>query len=243
MIGVPIVIGLMLFAFLAPNFSSGPQGVPVAVAGPEQMVKHMTEKAGEDGPDLRVYESDADVRDAIENRDVVGGLVITPAGAQTYTASGNGAAYTEMVNQLGKSFEAQGMEISTEDLAPTSEEDPQAKGIGLLGLPLAFGGIVSAVIATFVFRRRKWVKFVVLVGIAAGGIARGHVDAAHCVRHVNWQFRYGMVGHRTGYSVHLIAHGRPSCGDRYRRCGNWRGAYYLPWQPTLGPSHRTMVAS
>ena len=68
-IGVPIVIGLMLFAFLAPNFSSGPQGVPVAVAGPEQMVKHMTDKAGEGGPDLRVYESDADVRDAIENRD------------------------------------------------------------------------------------------------------------------------------------------------------------------------------
>jgi len=168
-IGVPVIIGLMLFAFLAPNFSSGPQGVPIAVAGPEQMVKHMTDKAGEGGPDLRVYESDADVRDAIENRDVVGGLVITPSGAQTYTASGNGAAYTEMVNQLGKSFEAQGMEVATEDLAPTSEEDPQANGIGLLGLPLAFGGIVSAVIATFVFRRRKWVKFVVLVGIAAGG--------------------------------------------------------------------------
>ena len=29
-LGIPVIIGLMLFAFLAPNFSSGPQDVPVA---------------------------------------------------------------------------------------------------------------------------------------------------------------------------------------------------------------------
>ncbi|MER0089228.1 hypothetical protein ABRP86_10925, partial [Corynebacterium sp. KPL3927] len=57
-IGVPIVIGLMLFAFLAPNFSSGPQGVPVAVSGPEQMIKHMTDKAGEGGgPDPQMVDT------------------------------------------------------------------------------------------------------------------------------------------------------------------------------------------
>lgn len=42
-----------------------------------------------------------------------------------------------------------------EDLAPTTQDDPQASGHGLLGLPLAFGGIISAVIATFPFRGHK----------------------------------------------------------------------------------------
>ena len=42
-----------------------------------------------------------------------------------------------------------------EDLAPTIQDDPQASGLGLLGLPLAFGGIISAVIATFPFRGRE----------------------------------------------------------------------------------------
>ena len=42
-----------------------------------------------------------------------------------------------------------------EDLAPTTQDDPQASVLGLLGLPLAFGGIISAVIATFPFRGHK----------------------------------------------------------------------------------------
>lgn len=40
------------------------------------------------------------------------------------------------------------------------------RALGLLGLPLAFGGVLSAVIATFVFRGKKWVTLAVLVVIA-----------------------------------------------------------------------------
>ena len=61
------------------------------------------------------------------------------------------------------------MTVEKRDLAPTTADDPQASGIGLLGLPLAFGGVISAVIATFVFRGKKWVKLAVLVGIALLG--------------------------------------------------------------------------
>ena len=61
------------------------------------------------------------------------------------------------------------MPVEREDLAPTTKDDPQAAGIALLGLPLAFGGIISAVVATFLFRGNKWLKLAVLVGIAALG--------------------------------------------------------------------------
>ena len=61
------------------------------------------------------------------------------------------------------------MTVEKRDLAPATADDPQASGIGLLGLPLAFGGVISAVIATFVFRGKKWVKLAVLVGITLLG--------------------------------------------------------------------------
>lgn len=95
--GIPIVIGLMLFAFLAPTFASGPAGVPIAIAAPEPVVAQLEHAMGEDGPEITIYESDDEVRDAIQHREAVGGVVIAPQGATAYTASGNGAPYAQMI--------------------------------------------------------------------------------------------------------------------------------------------------
>ena len=168
-IGIPIIIGLMFFAFLAPTFASGPRNVPLAVAAPGPLVEKMEATLSEDGPTLLVRDSDEEVRDAIAQREAVGGLVVTPQGATAYTASGNGAPYAQMIEGMAGQLEAQGMDVTREDLAPTSPDDPQATGLALLGLPLAFGGIVSAVIATLGFRGKKRTKLAVLVGIAALG--------------------------------------------------------------------------
>ncbi|OFT27566.1 hypothetical protein HMPREF3171_11170 [Corynebacterium sp. HMSC08F01] len=168
-IGIPIIIGLMLFAFLAPTFASGPKDVPIAIAAPEPMVSQLEQTMGEDGPDITVYGSGEEVRDAVLNREVVGGLSIAPTGATAYTAAGNGAPYAQMIEGMASKMEAQGVEVTREELAPTSQDDPQATGLAVLGLPLAFGGIISAVIATFLFRGNKWAKLAVLTGIAAVG--------------------------------------------------------------------------
>lgn len=171
-LGIPLVIGLMLFAFLAPTFASGPAGVPLAISGPEQVVDTLTsrlEQAEDATPSVTVYGSDEEVEAAILEREAVGGLVIDPQGATAYTATGNGAPYTQMVEGIATKLEAQGMAVEYRELAPTSPDDPQASGIALLGLPLAFGGIISAAIATYGFRGRKWLKLTVLVGIAAVG--------------------------------------------------------------------------
>ena len=74
-----------------------------------------------------------------------------------------------MIEGMASKMEAQGVEVTREELAPTSQDDPQATGLAVLGLPLAFGGIISAVIATFLFRGNKWAKLAVLTGIAAVG--------------------------------------------------------------------------
>lgn len=172
-LGIPVIIGLMLFAFLAPIFASGPSGVPVAVSAPEPMVEQLTQgieqKAGDEAPEITVMDSPDEVRNAVLEREAVGGLAVTPEGATAFTASGNGAPYAQLIDGIAGSLEAQGMTVERTDLAPTSQDDPQATGLALLGLPLAFGGIISAVIATFLFRGTRWTKIGVLTGIAVLG--------------------------------------------------------------------------
>lgn len=168
--GIGAVIGLMLWAFLGPMFASGPKDVPIAIAGPDQVVEQITQaaetNAGEDAPSFETYGSDEEVRDAIINRDVVGGVALSPQGATAYTTSGNGTPYVQMLNGIVGQLEAQGVQVPHEDLAPTTQDDPQTSG---LGLPLAFGGIISTVIATFLFRGHKWAKVTVVTGIAMVG--------------------------------------------------------------------------
>lgn len=85
-VGIPIVIGLMLWAFLAPTFASGPAGVPIALSAPEPMqdsiVQKIEEGAGEDAPDIVVKHGEEEVRDAVLNREAVGGLVLAPEGGE-----------------------------------------------------------------------------------------------------------------------------------------------------------------
>lgn len=135
----------------------------------QQLTQGISQKAGDEAPEITVMDNADDVRNAVLEREAVGGLAVTPEGATAFTASGNGAPYVQLVDGIAGSLEAQGMTVERADLAPTSSEDPQATGLALLGLPLAFGGIISAVVATFLFRGSKWTKIGVLTGIAVLG--------------------------------------------------------------------------
>ena len=90
-VGIPVVIGLMLWAFLAPTFASGPAGVPVAISAPEPMLEGISQKiesaAGDEAPEIVVKHSEAEVRDAVLQREAVGGLVISPQGASAFTSA------------------------------------------------------------------------------------------------------------------------------------------------------------
>lgn len=170
-LGLPIVIGLMLWAFLAPTFASGPAGVPIAVAGPELVVEKLLAQAEqqEERPDFITVNSAEEAETMVRDRDAVGAIAIGPEGATVYTASGNGAPYVQMLSGVAQNMQATGMQVETKDLAPTSENDPQAQGLALLGLPLAFGGVISGMLATVLLRGRKWAKATVIAGVAILG--------------------------------------------------------------------------
>lgn len=169
--GIPIVIGLMLWAFLAPTFGSGPDGVPIAVAGPEPVVEKLVAQAEqqEEHPDFITVDSPEDAEAMVHDREAVGAIAIAQDGATVYTAAGNGAPYVQMLNGVAQNMQASGMPVETKELAPTSQDDPQAQGIALLGLPLAFGGVISGVLATVLLRGKKWSKAAVIAGVAMLG--------------------------------------------------------------------------
>lgn len=171
--GIPIIIGLMLWAFLAPTFGSGPSGVPIAISGPEPVVQQLVGQAEqqEEHPDFEVVGSPEEAQQMVKDREAVGAVVLTPQGSTIYTASGNGAAYTQMLGGFVEKLQATGQQVETVDLAPTTQDDPQASGVSLLGLPLAFGGLVSAALCTFLLRGNKWAKAGVLLSVAALGAA------------------------------------------------------------------------
>lgn len=47
--------------------------------------------------------------------------------------------------------------------------DPRAQGLALLGLPLAFGGVISGILPTALLRGKKWWKAAVIAGVAMIG--------------------------------------------------------------------------
>ena len=179
-LGIPIAIALMLFAFLAPSTASGPHNLPIAISAPEPVAAAMEESMSTQAPDAFEFQAEDSaeaVKDSILNRETVGGIVVDPATQTTtiYTASGNGAPYATLLNSMAQGMQAQGQQVIVEDLAPLSENDPQGSGISILGLPLAFGGMISGAVLTLLLKNKPWHK---LVGSLAVSFIGGLVAAA-----------------------------------------------------------------
>ncbi|WP_459548629.1 ABC transporter permease [Nocardia sp. X0981] len=198
-IGLPIVIALMLFAFLAPSFGSGPKDLPLAISGPENAVPKLTQSIEDRSPDafeIRALDNGGAVQAAVRDREAVGGIAIDPADRTTtiYTAAGNGTPYAALLHNIAAGMKAQGQDVEIIDLAPLTEDDPTGAGLAALGLPLAFGGMASAAILILLFAGRPWHT---LTGALAISIAAGFVVAAI--------LQYGYRSMDTDYFAAAIA--------------------------------------
>ncbi|WP_103062536.1 hypothetical protein [Actinomyces qiguomingii] len=113
-IGIPIVIILMLLAFLAPSISSGAKDLPLALAAPEAAREQLLTQLETSAPgvfDVTVVEDAQAVTSAVENRETIGGIAITAdeSGQQVevVTASGAGSPYAALLTNLATALEAQ----------------------------------------------------------------------------------------------------------------------------------------
>lgn len=191
-IGLAAVVAVMLLAFALPSSHSGPHDLPLAVSGPSTSVQKVTAALDNAHPgafDVTTYADGSAVSDAIGNRDAIGGISVTPQGVTVRTASAAGAPYASLLHTVGAALHEQTRTpITYDDVVPYTRDDPAGAGFSVLGLPLAFGGMISAVVLSNLFRERTTfravgsISFALVAGLGVTAILQfwiGTVDSSY----------------------------------------------------------------
>lgn len=154
-LGLSAVIGLMLLAFVLPSVNSGPHELKLGITGPAAATEQIStslEASKQGAFDTREF-ADADaLRDAIRNRDVVGGIAVDANGPHVLIATAGGTPIAQTLTGVANSLsEASGAKVPVEDVVPLTADDPTGAGLTALALPLVFGGIMPAVVLVQLF--------------------------------------------------------------------------------------------
>lgn len=187
-IGLGAIVSLMVLAFLAPAINSGPHDLPLAVSGPAPAVAQLEatlDKAQPGAFDVTEHGSLEEVTDAVHDRDAIGGISIATDGSITITSAGGaGTPYKAVLTGIGTSLQASGVTVTSTDIAPLTKDDPNGAGLTALALPLAFGGMISAVLLSRLLQHHPWLR---VLGAAAASLAVGFAVVAIL------QFGFGSV--------------------------------------------------
>ncbi|MCB7136173.1 ABC transporter permease [Cellulosimicrobium marinum] len=160
-VGLTTLIALIVVAFSWPALTAEPQGVGLAVAGPEAAVAQveplLTEQAG-DVYDLTVVDDREAAVAAVESRDVAGALVLGPE-PELLTASANGTV-NQVIAQLADPLQAAltsqaqagepgetppAATLTVTDVVPYTAEDPNGALLSSAFFPILFGGMIGGI--------------------------------------------------------------------------------------------------
>ena len=175
---VPIVLAVILTLFAWPSARLEPRDLPIGVAGPPAGAAALQHRLAENEGafDVERYADEAAARAAIEDREVYGAFVATPAGAKLLTSS----AASPMVAQLltHAAADAPGGPLPVEDVVAAS---PAGSAIASSVLPLVIAGILTGVVASLLAasasgRAGLLVAGSALGGLVATGIVQGWLD-------------------------------------------------------------------
>ncbi|NLE80263.1 MAG: hypothetical protein GX610_11900 [Rhodococcus sp.] len=174
------IIAIIVLAFSWPALTADPQGISIAVTGPQQAVSTVEQQLSSSGEiyDVTVVDDRDAVVAGIESRDYMGGIVLG-AQPEVLTASANGAV-NEVVAQLATPLESAlaqqsgvppGGEptVTLTDVAPFSDEDPNGALLNSAFFPMLFGGIIGGVlISTVIVGARRRILAVTTYAIVGG---------------------------------------------------------------------------
>lgn len=204
-VGAAAVVVVILLAFLWPTVTSTVKDLPIGVAGPSAQVTAVEKQldTATDGAFAVTSYSDRQAAvDAIQKRDVYGAIVLGEA-PEVLTASANGAAVTQILNQVATTLQTQAnaqaaaavqqaiaagrapagtkpptITVKVTDIVPLSSNDSRGLGLAASSFPLVLGGMIGGVlISLLVAGSWRRLTAVVLYGVAGGlavtGILQG----------------------------------------------------------------------
>lgn len=172
-VGATALVIVMLCAFVLPAARGGPHDVPIGVAGPAQATGAVQSRLPADAWDVHAYPDAQALRQAIREREVLGGLALGADGLTVYTATAGGQQATAAITALGQSIAAQQQaKVTVEDVVPFPADDPRGAGFAASLFPLIIGGVLPAVLLLRLFpgraNLRRRVAGVILFALVAG---------------------------------------------------------------------------
>jgi ABC-2 family transporter protein len=170
---VPLAVALVMTLFAWPSARLEPRDLPVGVAGPARAVAPVEQRlAAADGSfDVHRYADEASARQAIEDRDVYGAVVITRDGAKALTASAASRTVAQMLTRAANDPHrpAPGATAPVQDVVP---DEQASSALPSTVLPLVIAGSIAGVLTLllaggFVSRVALLVSGSLLGGLAA----------------------------------------------------------------------------
>jgi hypothetical protein len=206
---VALTVGLavLFIAFGLPAAKSAPHDVPIGVAGPAAVAAQIDAQLERNSPGafaVSTYDDETELRAAILDRDVYGGIAVTPGGPTLLLASGGSPLVAQMLTQIGSAIaQRSGAPLDTVDLAPLPQTDPRGTGLAAAALPLALAGLLPALVLLLVFPDRPWLRLgatVVFAGLAA-------LTTAAVLRYVFGSIEANFWGVTAGLTLGALATG------------------------------------
>ncbi|MGV0714042.1 ABC transporter permease [Mycolicibacterium sp. XJ662] len=206
-----VVIAIVALAFALPAVNTAPRDVPIGAAGPQAaaglgtpQVEAMLEQRAPGAFTVTYYPGEAALRDAIESRDIYGGMAFGPDGRRLLIATGASPAVAQMLTQIADGIAKQtGTQVQVEDLAPPTADDPRGIGLAASALPLTLAALLPAVALVMVLRHEIWTRMAAMVAFAA----LSGVTIAALLRYVLGSIDQNFWGVTAGLSLGVLAAG------------------------------------
>lgn len=172
--GLGVILVVLLGLFIFPSLKSGPSDLPIGLVGDAAAVAQVDAALAEAAPgayETREVAGVDELRTAIEDRELVAGLVVAPGAIDAYVASAGSTAISGTVTATAEALAgATGATATVVDVVPLPDADPTGIGIGGLAFPLVFGGIVPAVAFRKLAPSLRWAVAGILTFSAVAGV-------------------------------------------------------------------------
>lgn len=157
-LGLSVVIGALVTAFVWPSSEIAPRDVPIAVAGPPEAVDTVAQQLDQAVPggfEVSEVSSADEARTAIEDRDVYGAIVMSPSGPPTMlTASAASPVVAQLLQGVATSMATESGAGAAagpvvEDVVPLPDDDARGTGFSAGALPMVMGSLAAGVAMVF----------------------------------------------------------------------------------------------
>jgi hypothetical protein len=168
LLGLTALAALMVVAFALPAVKSAPRDLPIGVAGSAEIntqLRELFSKNFNNAFTVTSFSEEDDLRAAIEDKELYGGLSVTESSVTMLVSSAASPAAAQTLSQVANTLSQGGSnQIPVVDVVPLPKEDPRGDGLAAANLPIVIAAILPALVLIPIYRRRVGTQ----VGVAVG---------------------------------------------------------------------------